>query len=408
MSNVPKLRFKEFSGEWEEKVFKELFERITTKNKENNLNVLTISAQQGLINQEEYFNKSVSAKDLTGYYLLNKNDFAYNKSYSKGYPLGAIKRLRRYEKGVVSTLYICFRAKKDSVDFIEQYFNSGLMNKEIHKIAQEGARNHGLLNISVTEFFNDTKLILPSKREQETIASFLTSVDTRIEQLTKKESLLQDYKKGVMQKIFNQEIRFKDTNGNNFPIWKEKNLKDICDIKGGKRIPKGYSLQTSKNEYPYITVSDMNNGSVNLENIKYVPIEVIKQIKNYTISSSDIYISVAGTLGLVGIIPKELENANLTENANKLTNITCVQKYLYYYLHSDYLYKLIKNVQTNNAQPKLAIYALKTFNVKLPSKEEQEKITNFLSLIDKKIEVTKIELEKTKEFKKALLQQMFV
>jgi len=149
---VPQLRFGEFSGEWEEKKFGEVFERITRKNKENNSNVLTISAQQGLVNQKNYFNKSVSSKDIRGYYLLHKNDFAYNKSYSNGYPLGAIKKLSRYNKGVVSTLYICFKAKSNNVLFLEQFFNSGYLNKEIHKIAQEGARNHGLLNISVVEF----------------------------------------------------------------------------------------------------------------------------------------------------------------------------------------------------------------------------------------------------------------
>ncbi|MED7818422.1 MULTISPECIES: restriction endonuclease subunit S [unclassified Francisella] len=200
------IRFKADDGSefpaWEEKVFNEIFERITSKNKENNLNVLTISAQQGLINQETYFNKSVSAKDLSGYYLLYKDDFAYNKSYSNGYPLGAIKRLKKYNRGVVSTLYICFRTKNNNVSFLEHYFDNGGLNKEIHKIAQEGARNHGLLNISVVEFFNDIHISIPCSEEQTKIANFLSAVDSKIELATKQLEDTKEFKKGLLQQMF--------------------------------------------------------------------------------------------------------------------------------------------------------------------------------------------------------------
>jgi type I restriction enzyme S subunit len=148
------LRFKDDDGsdfpDWEDKKLKDIATRVTRKNKEDNKNVLTISAQQGLINQEEFFNKSVSAKDVRNYYLIHEGEFAYNKSYSNGYPMGAIKCLNRYKKGVVSTLYICFKFQDGNVNsFFEQYFESGLQNQEIEKVAQEGARNHGLLNIGL-------------------------------------------------------------------------------------------------------------------------------------------------------------------------------------------------------------------------------------------------------------------
>ena len=201
------IRFKADDGsefcEWEEKKLGEIFKRITTKNKEDNQNVLTISAQHGLINQEKFFNKSVSAKDVTGYYLLKKGDFAYNKSYSKGYPMGAIKKLNNYDKGVVSTLYICFRINSgyDS-SFYEKYFDSGFLNKELHKIAQEGARNHGLLNMSVVEFFNDIKMPVPSIEEQNKIANFLSSIDSKIEQTQKQLESSKEFKKALLQQMF--------------------------------------------------------------------------------------------------------------------------------------------------------------------------------------------------------------
>jgi type I restriction enzyme S subunit len=201
------IRFKGDDGktfpDWEEKHFGNVFGRIVSKNKDNNQNVLTISAQKGLISQLEYFNKSVSAKDVSGYYLLNKGDFAYNKSYSQGYPMGAIKLLKRYEKGVVSTLYICFRPKKGYCEsFFEQYFDAGLLNREIAKIAQEGARNHGLLNVSVKEFFDDIKMYVPHLKEQQKIAQFLQSIDKKIDAVALQIEQTKLFKKGLLQQMF--------------------------------------------------------------------------------------------------------------------------------------------------------------------------------------------------------------
>jgi type I restriction enzyme S subunit len=201
------LRFKDDNvnnyTDWEEKKLGEVFERITQKNKENNQNVLTISAQQGLISQLEYFTKSVSAKDVSGYYLLENGDFAYNKSYSKGYPLGAIKKLNRYDKGVVSTLYICFRVKElVSSVFFEKFFDYGGINKEINKIAQEGARNHGLLNVSVVEFFRDILIRFPKLEEQEKIANFLSLLDSKIDLVSTQINNTKAFKKGLLQQMF--------------------------------------------------------------------------------------------------------------------------------------------------------------------------------------------------------------
>ena len=233
-------------------------------------------------------------------------------------------------------------------------------------------------------------------------------MDDKIQQLTRKKQILEKYKKGCMQQILLQTFRFKDDKGKAYPDWEEKTLKTICNVKGGKRIPKGLSLVSENNGFPYITVSDMENGSVSLKDIKYVPLEATEQIKNYKITTQDIYISVAGTLGLVGIIPAELENANLTENANKLTNIKCNQTYLLYYLKSDQVENLIKSVKTSNAQPKLAIYAINDFIINLPTLQEQQKIANFLSAIDNKINNTHTQLQQTQQYKKGLLQQMFI
>lgn len=202
---VPDLRFPEFKkeSEWKEMTLGEVFERVSEKNVNNNQNVLTISAQYGLVSQYDYFNKNVAAANIKSYYFIHKGDFAYNKSRSQGYPFGVIKPLRRYDSGVVSTLYTCFRAKTNCcIDFYEQYFDTDLINVEISKIAQEGARNHGLLNISIDDFFNKIKILVPHSSEQQKIAECLSSIDELIILYENKVTLLEQHKKGLMQQLF--------------------------------------------------------------------------------------------------------------------------------------------------------------------------------------------------------------
>ena len=168
-------RFEVADGCWKHVNFDTVFDRIVRKNVIGNANVLTISGEHGLISQREYFNKSVASANLSGYTLMERGDFAYNKSYSAGYPLGAIKPLLEYDSGVVSSLYLCFRLRDDadaSLDFFRHYFEAGLFNQEIEGIAQEGARNHGLLNVSVTDFFK-LRLHIPGGPEQRRIADVI-------------------------------------------------------------------------------------------------------------------------------------------------------------------------------------------------------------------------------------------
>ena len=160
----------------------DICQRIQTKNIGRQCRqVLTIAAQYGLVNQEDFFNKTVASENLEGYYLLQKGDFAYNKSYSGDYTWGAIKRLERYDKGVLSPLYICFQpdSSKVDADFLAHYFESKKWYKGVADIAGEGARNHGLLNISVIDFFNTTHRI-PNIDEQKRIAKILNSLSLKL------------------------------------------------------------------------------------------------------------------------------------------------------------------------------------------------------------------------------------
>ena len=201
------IRFKKADGgeypEWEKEHLGNIVERVARKNKGNiTKRPLTISAQYGLVDQEEFFNKVVASSNLEGYYLLNKGEFAYNKSYSNGYPFGAIKRLDRYENGAVSTLYICFIPKEHiNSDYLVQYFESGMWHKEVSMVAVEGARNHGLLNISVSDFF-ETIHKVPCLDEQIKIAKFLSKIDSIVEKEKEKLEELRVWKKGLLQGMF--------------------------------------------------------------------------------------------------------------------------------------------------------------------------------------------------------------
>lgn len=175
------------------------------KNTNNDTDLpLTISSKDGLVNQVSYFNKTVASKNMSGYYLLMQGEFAYNKSYSVGYDFGSIKRLDRYPKGALSTLYICFELTQNDSDFMKVYFDSLKWYKEIYMIAAEGARNHGLLNVPTEDFFN-TKHTLPSNmKEQQKIARFMLLLEKRIKKQRQLVEALKSYKRGVLSKLFPQ------------------------------------------------------------------------------------------------------------------------------------------------------------------------------------------------------------
>lgn len=200
---VPELRFKGFTDDWEERKLSSISERVTRKNKNNESTLrLTISAQDGLVDQNDFFNKQVASRDVTGYFLVKNGEFAYNKSYSNGYPWGAIKRLDKYDMGVLSTLYIVFRPTEINSQFLVSYYDTTRWYREVSKNAAEGARNHGLLNIAPTDFFN-TLLVVPKiVDEQEKIGSFFKQLDNTIALHQRKLELLKEQKKGFLQKMF--------------------------------------------------------------------------------------------------------------------------------------------------------------------------------------------------------------
>lgn len=404
--NLPKLRFPEFSGDWEEKKLSDFMTRLTRKNSNNESSrALTISSVDGLIDQGEFFKKQIASKDTSGYYLLKKGDFAYNKSYSVGYDYGSIKRLDRYDDGVVSTLYICMTLTLDTnSDYLTHYFDSMKWNKSVSEISAEGARNHGLLNIPTEAFFQTKHFLAPSSAEQQKIADFLSNVDSIITAETKILNTLQKKKKALMQKLFTRQLRFKSDDGTDFPAWEEKKLGEISSS------PK-YGLNASgidyDGEHKYLRITDIDEVTHT-----FSPEEITTPSEfsdDYLLEENDIVFARTGAstgktylynpndgdLYFAGFLIKfHIKDAN----ARFVFYQTCTHEYE----------KWVHVMSTRSGQPGINSEEYSTLKIKLPCIEEQQKIADCLSSMDSLIQTQQKVVTTWQQRKKSLLQQMFI
>ena len=380
--NVPKLRFKEFNDEWSYQSLSKYVNRITTKNKNNESNlVLTISAQYGLVDQTNFFNRSVSSSNLTGYYLLNNGDFAYNKSYSNGYPWGAVKRLNKYNQGVVSSLYICFKPNDlINSDFLEQYFETNKWYQQISEVSVEGARNHGLLNIAVNDFFN-TKHYIPSIKEQEKISNFLSLLDKKIELQSKKIEDLKLFKKGLILSL----------KKNSFD-WHTVCIKDLFKITRGVVIPKNELSEFKNGEYKYPVYSSQ--------------------------TSNEGILGYSDTFDFNG---KYLTWTTDGANAGKVfyrngkfrcTNV-CGVLYEDNIIFTNELFAELLNYETPKhvsyvGNPKLMNNVMANIKIKIPNGDVQENTSLIINTINNKVNLENNKLSKLFLLKKGLMQNMFV
>ena len=201
---MPKFRIQSFSGKWQLCQLNEICSRKSIKNKDNLYSrVLTIAAQHGLVDQESFFKKRIASENLESYLCLEKGDFAYNKSYSSDYPWGAVKRLSNFDKGIISPLYICFTPKPEVVDpdYLAHYFESTKWHSGISEISGEGARNHGLLNMSVIDYFNTCHRI-PGLDEQKAIARRLNAIAHKLQTEQEYLELLNRQKDCFLKQMF--------------------------------------------------------------------------------------------------------------------------------------------------------------------------------------------------------------
>ena len=382
MNNVPKLRFKEFDGEWEEKKLLNISQiydgtHQTPKYLEEGVPFVSVENIKNIIGTNKYISKEAFEKEYK--IKPQKDDILMTRITA-----GIIGDTAIIENNNALAFYVSLALIRINnlihVYFLNHYINSLYFKIELHKriIHTAFPKKINLGDIG------KCLIKLPQKPEQEKIASFLTSVDTKIEQLAKKEALLREYKKGVMSKIFNQEIRFKDDEGREFPEWEEKKLGEIAKIYQPKTIS-----QTDLTEEGYDVYGA--NG-------------IIGKYSDYNHEFEQIAVTCRGnTCGTVNYTkPKSW----ITGNA-MIINLDNSQLVLKLFLYNQLIHTDLNYLITGSGQPQIT-GDIKNHKVNLPSIKEQTKIANFLSSIDKKIELTTKELNSTKEFKKALLQQIFV
>lgn len=296
--------------------------------------------------------------------------------------------------------------------FIKFYFESTQFQEKLEQLSGGGTRAY----IGIT---NQRKLpfVLPPFPEQCAIAQALSDADTLIAALDKLLAKKRHIKTATMQQLLTGKKRlpgfgegkgYKKTDIGVIPEdWDVKKVSEIGSVKGGKRLPKGSSLVDIPTPYAYIRVADMFPGGINILNVKWVSEEVARQLKNYCIYSEDIFVSVAGTLGIIGEIPEQLNGANLTENADRITNISCHKKFLLYALMSERIKNDIDSQRTVGAQPKLALGRIEEFKVAIPkSDKEQRAIAQVLTDIDTEIAALEKRRAKTQAIKQGMMQEL--
>ncbi|UVR41212.1 MULTISPECIES: restriction endonuclease subunit S [Bacteroides] len=387
--NVPHLRFPEFTDEWKESVLSDFVERVKRKNKNNLCKLpLTISAQYGLVDQISFFNKVIASENMSNYYLLHKGDFAYNKSYSSEYPWGAIKRLDCYEQGTLSSLYICFKPYSHvSSDFLTHYFETSKWHQGISEIAVEGARNHGLLNVGIQDFFETRHCLPQSLLEQEKIAKFLNLIEERIATQNKIIEDLKKLKSAIIDQLYSA-------------------------IKG-----KGYSYRqifeivnerNKQLEYSNILSASQEKGMVNREDLNLDIQFERSNINTYkVVRKGDYVIHLRSFQGGYAFSDKigVCSPAYTILRPNDLLEF----RYLSYYFTSQ---KFIKSliIVTYGIRDGRSINVEEWLDMKttIPQKEQQRHIVDTIRNIEKKIENEELYASYLSKQKQYLLRQLFI
>ena len=381
MGNTPNIRFKGFTDDWEQRKLEEIVERVTRKNQDLVSELpLTISAQYGLIDQNEFFDKRVASKDVSGYYLIYNGEFAYNKSTSTDAPWGAIKRLDKYENGVLSTLYIVFKIRNEeevNSDFLVTYYDTSNWHKDIQAIAAEGARNHGLLNIAPADFFK-TELMMPQDiDEQKKIGDYFKSLNDLIT-LHQRKSFSKNRKKIVWEqrKLGDIITEYKETVDSDctLPILTSSKTEGVIlqeehfgrkqqhDITGYNILPRNYCTYRNRSDgvdFTFNINKCCDKGIIS----KFYPV--------FSGKNSDVFF-----LSLV---------LNNSEEVVREIAYTC----------------------TGTGQKVLSFLDLQKMKVRVPNFDEQKEIAAYFESLDHIITLHQRKCDEIKEVKKFMLQNMF-
>jgi type I restriction enzyme, S subunit len=382
----PVVRFPEFNDFWEHKKLSDLLAESKKLNgdlKFSKDEVLSVSGECGIVNQIDHLGRSYAGVSVHQYHVVEVGDIVYTKSPLKANPFGIIK-LNKGKAGIVSTLYAVYNIKAENTygPFIDYYFSlDANTNRYLRPLVKKGAKNDMKIN---NAYVLHDRIFVPKLPEQTKIASFFTTVVLKLSKLKQKKTLLEQYKKGIMQKIFSREIRFKDENGKVFPEWEEKPLSEVA-------IKKSSNISANK-------IED-NFGDY----IIYGASGILKKVDFY--NEVEEYISIIKDGAGVGRIFYCEGKTSVLGTMEIIKPKSDINTY--------YLYCLLSNIDfvkyiTGSTIPHIYFKNYSNEICCIPCLAEQTKIANFLSAIDEKINLCTSQIQKTDLWKKGLLQKMFV
>ena len=398
----PEIRFAGFTDDWEQRKLGEVVERITRKN----LNLesrlpLTISAQDGLISQTEFFDKQVASKNISGYYLIENGEFAYNKSYSNGYPWGAIKRLDKYKNGVLSTLYIVFKPIDVDSQFLVSYFDTTFWHSEIAEIAVEGARNHGLLNIPVMDFFRIKIKIPKSKEEQTQIGNFFKQLDDTIALHQRTLEKYQKLKVSYLEKMFPKENeQYPELRFPNFTdAWEQCKAEDVF-----------ISISEKNHETFPVLSATQDKGMISRNEVGIDIKYDVNSLKTYKLVRKDQFVihlrSFQGGFAHSAIDGITSPAYTILDFKDKRIHSPLFWREIF---KSDFFIKRLESVIYGIRDGRSISYdEFLKLNFNYPSFEEQTQIGNFFKQLDDTIALHQREVEKYKKIKQSYLEKMFI
>ncbi|MEG9329063.1 restriction endonuclease subunit S [Salinimicrobium catena] len=389
IKTVPYLRFKEFQKLWK-KYKLEDFCNFFSGGTPSSTNKSYYSGTIPFIGSGNIFDNKVSsfiteeALQSSSAKMVNEGDLLY-ALYGANSGEVAVSKM----KGAINQAILCIRSEENI------YFIYSLLSLNQKKIITKYLQG-GQGNLSA-RIIKNLKFHVPSLPEQQKIASFLSAVDNKIQQFTRKKDLLETYKKGVMQKLFSQEIRFKDEEGKEYSEWEEKRFDKLFKFKQGLQFPvEEQSEAPFKDSISFIRIINVTSDPNDSRFVK-------NPGKEYHLTSKDLFMVRYGdagriAMGFEGVIANNMFN---------LIPIQNLHRKFYYYL-IEFNYKKLHNLAGSSTMPALNFTSLGSFKLLVPQKEEQQKIAEFLSAIDRKLEAVSQQIGRTQAFKKGLLQQMFV
>lgn len=413
---APALRLEGFEGEWSEVPLGSLVERVTRRNKGLQSTLpLTISAQHGLVDQVSYFNNHVVGQNWEDYFLVKNGEFAYNKSASAGYPAGTVKRLDRYESGILSVLYVVFGIEDPNTldsDYLATYFETELWPREVLLRAAEGARNHGLLNISAGEFLDIPIAVPPSRAEQVAIGAFFKNLDGQIRSTLEFHSSLTSLKKTMLVKMFPQgtastpEVRFEGFEGD----WECEYLGTRAEVKSAARV---HRHEWTTSGVPFFRASDVSAIANGISNPPaFISHELYENLvtRSGRLRKGDVLVVGGGSIGTPYVVPDDKplysKDADLLWVQSDRERLS--PEYLATFFRSPSFQQYLRSISHAGTISHYTIVQAKNTPIPLPSLSEQQAIGAYFRSLDALIDAEQKKLDTLRSLKSALLTQMFV